>query len=86
VVDQRKKESLFFGNKLTRFDQLWVVGVWDLRARGNMLQVLSISVAWTFSLFFSIECQMTGPRHQWDSSCSLIPRSHNEKYTIEFAL
>jgi hypothetical protein len=35
VVDQQKKESLFFGKKLTRFGQLWVVGVWDLRARGN---------------------------------------------------
>ncbi len=30
VVDQRKKESVIFGKKLTRFCQLWVVGVWDL--------------------------------------------------------
>ncbi len=32
---QRKKESLFFGKKLTRFGQLWVVGVCHLRARGG---------------------------------------------------
>ena len=35
MVNQRKKESLFFGKKLTRFGQVCVVGVWDLRARGG---------------------------------------------------
>ena len=40
VVDQRKKESLLLGKKLTRFGQLslWFVGVWDLRARGNKME------------------------------------------------
>ena len=36
MVDQRKKEPLFFRKKLTRFGQLWVVGLLDLQARGNM--------------------------------------------------
>jgi hypothetical protein len=44
VVDQRKKESLFFGKKLTRFGQLWVVGVWDLRATRGMYVILTLKI------------------------------------------
>ena len=44
VVGQQKKESLFFGKKMTKLGQLWVVGVRHLLVRGNTIMILSIMV------------------------------------------
>jgi hypothetical protein len=45
VVIQQKKGPLFSKKKMKRVGQLWVVGVWDLRARGNTDK---ISPTWEF--------------------------------------
>ena len=46
MVDQRKKESLFFWKIIDNVRPGVVVGVWDLRARGNtMMDEVSASCA-----------------------------------------